>query len=55
MHVIVLVNVNSYWYAGMAYANPHAVTSGGGTTYTYDNKRAPLSYISEGRPESVLM
>ena len=27
----------SYSYAGTAYANPHAVTSVGGTTYTYDN------------------
>jgi hypothetical protein len=24
-------------YAGTGYANPHAVTSVGGTTYTYDN------------------
>ena len=24
-------------YAGMGYANPHAVTSVGGATYTYDN------------------
>ena len=27
----------SYSYARMGYANPHAVTSVGGTTYTYDN------------------
>src|SRR5687767_13336777 len=27
----------SYSYAGMGYANPHAVTSVGSTTYTYDN------------------
>ena len=27
----------SYSYAGTTYANPHAVTSVGGTTYTYDN------------------
>ena len=27
----------SYSYAGTTYANPHAVTSIGGTTYTYDN------------------
>jgi hypothetical protein len=26
-----------YSYAGTVYANPHAVTSVGGTTYTYDN------------------
>jgi RHS repeat-associated protein len=27
----------SYSYDGMGYANPHAVTGVGGTTYTYDN------------------
>ena len=30
-------DAGSYSYAGMDYANPHAVTSVGGTTYTYDN------------------
>ena len=30
-------DVGSYSYAGTGYANPHAVTSVGGTTYTYDN------------------
>jgi len=29
--------LGSYSYAGVGYANPHAVTSVGGTTYTYDN------------------
>ena len=30
-------DVGSNSYAGMGYANPHAVTSVGGTTHTYDN------------------
>ena len=30
-------DVVSYSYAGTSYANPHAVTSVGGTSYTYDN------------------
>jgi RHS repeat-associated protein len=30
-------DVGSYPYAGMEYANPHAVTSFGATIYTYDN------------------
>jgi RHS repeat-associated protein len=29
--------LGSYSYAGVGYANPHAVTGVGGTTYTYDN------------------
>ena len=29
--------MGSYAYAGSGYANPHAVTSVGGATYTYDN------------------
>ena len=37
MCAIVPRDVNSYSYAGVGYANPHAVTSVGGTTYTYDN------------------
>jgi RHS repeat-associated protein len=37
MCAIVPWDVGSYSYAGMGYANPHAVTSVGGTTYTYDN------------------
>jgi hypothetical protein len=37
MHAIVLRDVKSYSYAGMSFANPHAVTSVGGTSYTYDN------------------
>jgi RHS repeat-associated protein len=37
MRVIVPREVSSYSYAGAGYANPHAVTSVGGTTSTYDN------------------
>jgi uncharacterized protein RhaS with RHS repeats len=37
MRAIVPRDVGSYSYAGMGYANPHAVTSVGGTTYAYDN------------------
>jgi RHS repeat-associated protein len=37
MRTIVPPDVGSYSYAGTDYANPHAVTSVGGTTYTYDN------------------
>ena len=37
MRVTVPREVSSYWYAGTGYANPHAVTSVGGTTYSYDN------------------
>ena len=37
MLAILLRDIGSYSYAGMGYANPHAVTSVGGTTYTYDN------------------
>ena len=37
MRTIVPRNVGSCSYAGTNYANPHAVTSVGGTTYTYDN------------------
>jgi hypothetical protein len=37
MGAIVPRNVGFYSYAGTDYANPHAVTSVGGTTYTYDN------------------
>jgi hypothetical protein len=37
MRVIVPLAVGPYSYAGMGYANPHAVTSVGGTSYTYDN------------------
>ena len=37
MRAIVPWDVGSYPYAEIGYANPHAVTSVGGTTYTYDN------------------
>ena len=37
MRAIVPWDVSSYPYAEINYANPHAVTSVGGTTYTYDN------------------
>jgi hypothetical protein len=37
MHPIGPPDVGSYSYAGMGYANPHAVTSVVGTTYAYDN------------------
>jgi RHS repeat-associated protein len=37
MRALVPRYVGSYSYAGTGYANPHAVTSVGGTTYTYDN------------------
>ena len=37
MCTIVPRDVGSYPYAETGYANPHAVTSVGGTTYTYDN------------------
>jgi RHS repeat-associated protein len=37
MRAILPGNVGSYSYAGMGYANPHAVTSVGATTYSYDN------------------
>ena len=30
-------DIGSYSYAGMGYANPHAATSVGGATLTYDN------------------
>jgi YD repeat-containing protein len=30
-------SATTYTYAETGYANPHAVTSVGGTTYTYDN------------------
>ena len=37
MRAIVPWDVGSYPYAEINYANPHAVTSVGGATYTYDN------------------
>ena len=37
MRVLVPHDVGYYSYAETGYANPHAVTSVGGTTYTYDN------------------
>jgi uncharacterized protein RhaS with RHS repeats len=37
MRATVPRNVGSYSYAETGYANPHAVTSVGGTSYTYDN------------------
>jgi len=37
MLVILPRNLGSYTYARASYANPHAVTGVGGTTYTYDN------------------
>jgi RHS repeat-associated protein len=37
MRAIVPPDAGSYSYAGMSYANPHVVTSVGGTAYTYDN------------------
>jgi len=37
MRAILPRNLGSCSYAGTGYANPHAVTSVGGTTYTYDN------------------
>jgi YD repeat-containing protein len=37
MLAILPLDVGSYSYAETGYANPHAVTSVGGTTYTYDN------------------
>jgi RHS repeat-associated protein len=37
MCAIIPSDVGSCSYAGTGYANPHAVTSIGGTTYTYDN------------------
>jgi hypothetical protein len=37
MRATVIPDVESYPYAGTGYANPHAVTSVGGTSYTYDN------------------
>ena len=37
MRATVPPDVGSYSYAGTGYANPHAVTSVGGTAYTYDN------------------
>jgi RHS repeat-associated protein len=37
MRAIVPRDVGSCSYAGTGYANPHAVTSVGGTTYSYDN------------------
>ena len=37
MRAIVPWGVGSYPYAEINCANPHAVTSVGGTTYTYDN------------------
>ena len=37
MRAIVPWDVGSYPYAEINYANPHAVTSVGGTTYTYDS------------------
>jgi hypothetical protein len=54
MHSIVPRDVCSYLYAGTCYANPHAVTSVGGTTYTYDNSGnvtgiGPLDYTWDWR------
>ena len=44
MGAIVPRDVGSYSYAEINYANSHAVTSVGGTTYTYDsNGNVPLS------------
>jgi YD repeat-containing protein len=37
MRAMVLRDEGSYPYARKGYANPHAVTSVGGATYTYDN------------------
>jgi hypothetical protein len=37
MHSALPRDVGSYSYAETTYANPHAVTSVGGTTYAYDN------------------
>jgi hypothetical protein len=37
MRATVPPDVGSYSYAETGYANPHAVTSLNGTTYTYDN------------------
>jgi hypothetical protein len=47
-------DVGSYSYAGAGYANPHAVTSVGATTYTYDNNGnvtaiGPLDYTWDWR------
>ena len=35
--MLAVLPCGSYSYAGTGYANPHAVTSVGGTSYTYDN------------------
>jgi hypothetical protein len=37
MRALVPRDADSYSYTWIGYANPHAVTSVGGTTYTYDN------------------
>ena len=37
MRATVPRNAGYYSYAGMGYANPHAVTSVDGASYTYDN------------------
>jgi RHS repeat-associated protein len=37
MHFVIQRGRGSYSYAETGYANPHAVTSVGGTTYSYDN------------------
>ena len=37
MSAIAPWDVRPYSYAGMGYANPHAVTWVGGTTYTYES------------------
>jgi RHS repeat-associated protein len=54
MRAIMPLNVGSYSYVGTGYANPHAVTSVGGTTYTYDNNGnvtaiGPLDYTWDWR------
>ena len=37
MRALMPCDPGSYSYAGLSYANPHALTSAGGTSYTYDN------------------
>jgi uncharacterized protein RhaS with RHS repeats len=48
MRAILQRDAGFYSYAWMAYANPHAVTSVGGTTYTYDNNGNVTSATGRG-------
>lgn len=41
-------NIGSYGYSGIGYASPHAVTTAGDTSYTYDEAGQTISRTSPG-------